>query len=127
MLSPQPTRASAAWMPRSACQGEDPEIFFPVAATVAALRQISAAKTICSRCPVRQPCLHYAVATFQEGIWGGTTTEERNGLRGPAQPYGHLPTGQPGRSAPPARAAAWLRSVSGAAAGQRETAYGLPR
>jgi WhiB family transcriptional regulator, redox-sensing transcriptional regulator len=88
LLSSQLTQASAAWMPRSACQGEDPEIFFPMAATGRALDQISAAKAICSRCPVRQPCLRYAVATIQDGIWGGTTTDERSGLRGPSRPNG---------------------------------------
>jgi len=127
MPSSQPTQVSAAWMPRSACQGEDPEIFFPMAATGPALGQISAAKAICIRCPVRQPCLHYAVATIQDGIWGGTTTEERNGLRGPSRPYGHQPTGQPAGSGPPARAAAWLRSANGTAAGQQEATHGMPQ
>jgi WhiB family transcriptional regulator, redox-sensing transcriptional regulator len=101
MVSTQPTEASATWMPRSACQGEDPEIFFPMAAaTVPALGQISAAKAVCSRCPVRQPCLRYAMATIQDGIWGGTTTDERSGLRGPSRPYFHRPTGQPADSGP---------------------------
>lgn len=114
-------------MPRSACQGEDPEIFFPMAATGPALGQISAAKAICSRCPVRHPCLHYAVATIQDGIWGGTTTEERSGLRGPSRPYGYQPTGQPAGSAPLARAATWLRSANGTTAGQQEMTHGMPQ
>ncbi|MFY9888546.1 MAG: hypothetical protein WAK71_09580 [Streptosporangiaceae bacterium] len=50
MLSSLPVRASAAWMSRGACQGEDPEMFFPI-------------------------------ATMQDGIWGGTTAEERRVLR----------------------------------------------
>jgi hypothetical protein len=34
----------------------------------------------------RQPCLHYAAATMQDGIWGGTTAEERRVLRRIAAP-----------------------------------------
>jgi len=39
------------------------------------------AKAICARCPVRQPCLAYALATGQAyGIWGGYDEEERRVL-----------------------------------------------
>lgn len=38
-----------------------------------------AAKAICRACPVRQPCLAYALARHEpHGIWGGTTAAERN-------------------------------------------------
>jgi WhiB family redox-sensing transcriptional regulator len=89
-------------MSRGACRGEDPEIFFPIAGTGPALGQISAAKAICGRCSVRQPCLSYAVTSLQDGIWGGMTAEERRvnrwaqadsrgtpaGLAQPAEPAG---------------------------------------
>jgi WhiB family redox-sensing transcriptional regulator len=39
-------------MSRGACPREDPELFFPIAAAGPALQQISAAKTVCSRCTV---------------------------------------------------------------------------
>jgi WhiB family redox-sensing transcriptional regulator len=65
------------WMPRGACQAEDPELFFPIAMTGPAVRQIGLAKAICSRCEVHEPCLSYAVTTRQDGVWGGTTREER--------------------------------------------------
>jgi len=64
-------------MSRGACQREDPELFFPIAATGPALQQISAAKAVCSRCSVHARCLSYAVETMQDGVWGGTTGEER--------------------------------------------------
>ena len=86
MLSSQPVRASAAWMSRGACHGVDPEMFFPIGGTGPALAQISAARAICAGCTVRQPCLHYAAATMQDGIWGGTTAEERRVLRRIAEP-----------------------------------------
>jgi WhiB family redox-sensing transcriptional regulator len=43
---------SLGWMSRGACPREDPELFFPIAAAGPALQQISAAKTVCSRCTV---------------------------------------------------------------------------
>lgn len=36
---------------------------------------------ICSACPVRLPCLKYALVTDSAGIWGGTTEENRVTLR----------------------------------------------
>ena len=69
------------WMPRSACQGQDPQLFFPIAATGPVLAQVIAAKAVCFRCAVRAACLSYAVATGQAGIWGGTTQEERHAMR----------------------------------------------
>jgi WhiB family transcriptional regulator, redox-sensing transcriptional regulator len=72
---------SAGWMPRGACQGEDPELFFPIAANGQALAQVIAAKAVCFRCAVRAACLAYALATGQAGIWGGTTQEERHAMR----------------------------------------------
>jgi WhiB family transcriptional regulator, redox-sensing transcriptional regulator len=72
---------SAGWMPRSACSGEDPELFFPVTAAGPALQQVIAAKGVCFRCAVRAACLSYALASGQAGIWGGTTQEERHAMR----------------------------------------------
>jgi len=57
-------------------------LFFPVSDSGPALEQIAAAKAICVRCPVRDACLRYALATGQgPGIWGGLTEDERRGLR----------------------------------------------
>jgi WhiB family redox-sensing transcriptional regulator len=69
---------SPGWMSRGACRGEDPELFFPIAAAGPALAQIRAAKAVCGRCPVQPDCLSYALVTGQaDGIWGGTTRDER--------------------------------------------------
>jgi WhiB family redox-sensing transcriptional regulator len=65
------------WMLRGACRREDPELFFPLSASGPSQVQISAAKAVCARCPVRANCLSYALITQPDGIWGGTTTEER--------------------------------------------------
>jgi WhiB family redox-sensing transcriptional regulator len=64
-------------MSRGACQSEDPELFFPITGTGAAQQQIGAAKAVCLRCAVRAPCMSYALATSPDGIWGGTTPDER--------------------------------------------------
>jgi WhiB family redox-sensing transcriptional regulator len=69
---------SLSWMSRGACRQADPELFFPIAAvTGPAARQAEAAKAVCGRCDVRANCLSYAVEAMPEGIWGGTTPEER--------------------------------------------------
>lgn len=65
------------WISHGACQGEDPELFFPIATTEAAHEQVRAAKAVCFRCAVRVQCLSYAMDTGQHGIWGGTTSAER--------------------------------------------------
>ena len=77
---------SPSWMPRGACRGEDPELFFPIATAGPALAQVSSAKAICGRCPVQANCLSYALVTGQDdGIWGGTTREERWPTRHPVR------------------------------------------
>jgi len=81
MSSAEFSGRSPGWMPRGACQGEDPELFFPIAATGPALARVIAAKAVCFRCAVRAACLSYALATGQAGIWGGTTQEERHAMR----------------------------------------------
>jgi WhiB family redox-sensing transcriptional regulator len=74
--------AGAAWMSRGACRAEDPELFFPAERTSReALALVSAAKAVCYRCPVRSSCLSYALRTRQDGIWGGTTADERLAMR----------------------------------------------
>src|SRR5258708_17314257 len=75
MLQPDARSASLDWMSGGACQREDPELFFPIAMTGPALRQVNVAKAICQRCAVRVACLSYGLKTSQDRICGGTTTE----------------------------------------------------
>ena len=69
------------WMLHGACRQADPELFFPVAARESAERQIESAKAVCAPCAVRANCLSYALEVKAEGIWGGTTQQERHGGR----------------------------------------------
>lgn len=127
MLSALPAPSPAGWMSQGACQGEDPEIFFPIATTGPALDQISAAKAICRRCAVRQPCLSYAAATMQDGIWGGTTRDERRALRGPPFPHNRQAAGRPAadHDVRPARGTSHARDDCAARQGAGNTADGF--
>ena len=61
------------WRQNAACRGIDPDIFYPADDDPA-----DDAKTICNVCPVRTPCLEWALATREkEGVWGGATERER--------------------------------------------------
>ena len=71
-----------SWMSRGACRQADPELFFPIAdVTGPAARQAEAAKAVCGACAVRANCLSYALDAMPEGIWGGTTVDERLAAR----------------------------------------------
>ena len=73
---------SLDWMSHGACRQADPELFFPIGAvTGPAARQAEAAKAVCRPCAVRANCLSYALEAMPEGIWGGTTPDERRTAR----------------------------------------------
>jgi WhiB family redox-sensing transcriptional regulator len=77
-------RLDPHWTDRAACRapGIDPELFFPIGDSGPALVQGAIAKDVCARCLVRQSCLTSALRRGEaHGIWGGTTPEERRGLR----------------------------------------------
>ena len=63
----------------TACSDKDPDIFFPEDEEDRI--QSLLAKSICSTCAVQSQCLTLALDERLEGIWGGTTTEERRKLR----------------------------------------------
>lgn len=71
------------WTDYAACHGVDPELFFPIGYVGPLLeRQQVMAKEVCARCPVTRDCLDWALRAGEpDGIWGGTTPEERRFLR----------------------------------------------
>jgi len=72
-----PARFAARWRELAACRGTDLEVFFPERGESA-----GPARQLCARCPVRQPCLDYAITNrITYGIWGGLTERERRALR----------------------------------------------
>jgi WhiB family transcriptional regulator, redox-sensing transcriptional regulator len=67
---------NATWRQKAACQGLDPEIFYPPSE-----EEAEEAKVICGQCPVRQLCLEHALnGRERDGVWGGRTERERRRL-----------------------------------------------
>ncbi|HEY1821351.1 MAG TPA: WhiB family transcriptional regulator [Trebonia sp.] len=70
------------WRLAAACRYVDPDLFFPISTKGKAVEQAGVAKAFCAHCEVVQSCLDFALRTHQaHGIWGGTTEQERIGLR----------------------------------------------
>jgi len=66
------------WRESAACRSLDTDLFFPIGKTGPAVAEIQRAKAVCASCPVRQPCLAFALDTHQGyGIWGGYDEDER--------------------------------------------------
>lgn len=69
------------WTERAACRDEDPELFFPVGEGPKFEEQVLEARTVCRWCDVAGECLGWAMdSDVRDGIWGGTTPEERRGV-----------------------------------------------
>ena len=74
---PAPARFATRWRELAACRGTDLAVFFPERGESA-----GPARQVCAACPVRQPCLDYAITNrITHGIWGGLTERERRALR----------------------------------------------
>lgn len=69
------------WRDRAVCRGVDPELFFPVGDDGPGVVQVAAAKAVCGRCPVRGPCLAFALVALSDGVAGGLTAAQRRQLR----------------------------------------------
>ena len=75
--TPATPAACRGWRDRAACRGADLDLFFPGRGESA-----EPARRICAACPVRQPCLDYAISHgITHGIWGGLTERDRRALR----------------------------------------------
>ena len=79
-----PSAPGPEWWTDALCRVEQGEDFFPDERgrhSQAPRASEAAAKAVCARCPVREPCLHSALANREPiGIWGGLTTAERQRL-----------------------------------------------
>lgn len=62
-----------SWMAAAKCRNMRPEVFFPSDGM-----GVEVARAICADCPVKSPCLEYALENrVDHGVWGGTSERER--------------------------------------------------
>jgi len=84
-------RLEARWRERAACASRAvPPLrwFFPDSThLVPGSKKIRRARRTCALCPVRRPCLEVAVTEGLEGVWAGTTDEDREAVA-------HLPVAE---------------------------------
>ena len=70
-------RADQSWRRQAACRGVDTDLFYADRGENA-----TAAKAVCSGCPVAAQCADYAItANIRTGVWGGYTDAELRALR----------------------------------------------
>jgi WhiB family redox-sensing transcriptional regulator len=61
------------WMAEGNCAQEKPTVFFPSDGV-----GVEVARRICATCPVKEPCLEYALEQrIDHGVWGGCSERER--------------------------------------------------
>jgi len=61
------------WMAEGRCRAYPPSVFFPSDGV-----GVEVARRICADCPVKGPCLEYALRNgIDHGVWGGTSERER--------------------------------------------------
>lgn len=77
-----------SWRDDAACRDADSDLFFPVGTNGPALRRVNEAKRICQACPAQIQCLTWALDHgVTDGVWGGTTADERRAIRRLPQPW----------------------------------------
>jgi DNA-binding CsgD family transcriptional regulator len=102
-------RPAGSWTEQGACRTADPESFYSSDETIFA-------KAVCSRCPVVDKCLDWALESREpHGVWGGLDEQERKALT--------LPNTVAAQRRQEALTSARLR----AAAARRATISGAPR
>ena len=61
------------WMAEGNCADKPPSLFFPSDGV-----GVEVARKICADCPVKEPCLEYALEQrIDHGVWGGASERER--------------------------------------------------
>ena len=61
------------WMAKGNCRTESASLFFPSDGV-----GVEVARRICATCPVKSPCLEYALRNgIDHGVWGGASERER--------------------------------------------------
>ncbi|MGI9033738.1 MAG: WhiB family transcriptional regulator [Acidimicrobiales bacterium] len=77
-------RVEGLWQDKAACRGPQARVFFPPSRLERKDERDDRemhAKAICASCPVRRPCLDYALEIREpHGIWGGLNELERKAV-----------------------------------------------
>lgn len=74
---PEPVWDENGWQQHGLCRGADPNMWF-----IGRTDSPKPARDTCARCPVKDPCLKYAMDHNEKyGIWGGLTERQRRRLR----------------------------------------------
>lgn len=74
---PVPPPMDETWREDAACAGVDTNLFFTAGDYITA-----DARALCDSCPVRDPCLDYALRQPEiQGTWAGTDQRQRRNLR----------------------------------------------
>jgi WhiB family redox-sensing transcriptional regulator len=73
MHEPELIAPENLWMREGNCRAYPPSVFFPSDGA-----GVEHARRICATCPVREPCLEYALENrVDHGVWGGCSERER--------------------------------------------------
>lgn len=63
------------------CSTVDPDMFLPDPLVAGSLARANEAKKICANCPYLKECLEYAIEHNEDGVWGGTSRNERRKIK----------------------------------------------
>jgi WhiB family redox-sensing transcriptional regulator len=78
------------WMLEAKCRGRAPHDFFPSDGV-----GVEQARRVCADCPVKEPCLEYALTyRIDHGVWGGASERERRRILRRRR-LDHTPTSSP--------------------------------
>lgn len=69
-------RDNPDWRKKASCANLDPAMFI-----IERGQDVQPALNVCKTCPVKDPCLRYAIDNNEIGIWGGTTGKQRRKMK----------------------------------------------
>ena len=68
--------SQVSWKDKAICKTKEVSIFFANPKS----NETNLAVSICKSCPVRQDCFYEAIQYGYDGIWGGSTAEQRQSI-----------------------------------------------
>ncbi len=72
--------ASGLWAYRASCRDDRPDDWHPDPDIPGSAAAAARAVRVCHGCPVARACLAAALVADEQGIWGGTTADQRTDL-----------------------------------------------